>query len=72
MWLSAFYWRRTTIWKASESVQEERWSRCHSKGSVSPSATIRQLEDTDDILEREAFEMWLSSSIGGERLFGMR
>ena len=41
-----------------ESLQtedKERKSRCHSKGSVSPRVTIRQLEGTDDILEREAF-----------------
>ena len=34
---------------------KERMCRCHSKGSVSPRATIRQLEGTDAILEREAF-----------------
>ena len=35
---------------------KERKGRCHSKGSVSPRATIRQLEGTDAILEREAFK----------------
>ena len=34
---------------------KERKGRCHSKGSASPRATIRQLEGTDAILEREAF-----------------
>ena len=37
----------------TEDTEGQR--RCHSKGSVSPRATIRQLEGTDAILEREAF-----------------
>ena len=35
---------------------KDRKGRCHSKGSASPRATIRQLEGTDAILEREAFK----------------
>ena len=34
----------------------ERWSRCYSKGSASPSATIRQLEGTDAIFDRESLK----------------
>ena len=35
---------------------KERQSRRHSKGSASPSATIRQLEGTDAILDLDALE----------------
>jgi hypothetical protein len=35
---------------------DDYWSWCHSKGSASPSATMGQLEGTDDILDREALE----------------
>ena len=50
---------------ANMEAQDPRGNRCHSKGSVSPRATIRQLEGTGDILEREAILMRLYTTIGG-------
>jgi len=56
----------------SIGAQEARWSRCHSKGSVSPSATIRQLADTDAINGPGGFGKRHLLSIGGEQPFGKR
>jgi len=69
---SAVQRRQKTKGKAVEWGQEAIWNRCHSKGLASPRATIGQLEDTDNILDREAFGKWLKWSIGGPRPFGKR